>query len=42
METKMGGFAIGVATMLCALLTVGMMAYGPHILEWLERMPEQG
>jgi hypothetical protein len=42
METQMGGFVAGVTTTLCAILVISMMAFGPHILEWLDRTPEQG
>ena len=38
----MGGFVFGVTTTLCALLVIGMMAFGPDILEWIEHTPEQG
>jgi len=38
----MGGFVFGVTTTLCALLVVAMLAFGPDILEWIERTPEQG
>ena len=38
----MGGFVLGVMTTLCALLVAGMLAFGPDILEWIERTPEQG
>ncbi len=36
METEMAEFVLGVTTTLCVLLVVGMMAFGPHILEWIE------
>jgi hypothetical protein len=42
METEMGSFLLGVTTTLCALLVVAMLAFGPHILEWIEGTPEQG
>jgi hypothetical protein len=42
METAMGGFVFGVTTTLCVLLVGAMMAFGPHILEWLDRTSEQG
>lgn len=41
METAMGGFVLGVTTTLCVLLVGSMMAFGPHILEWIENS-EQG
>jgi hypothetical protein len=37
----MGGFVLGVTTTLCVLLVGAMMAFGPHILEWIEGSPEQ-
>ena len=36
METKLGGFLLGVTTTLCALLVLGMLWRGPQILEWVE------
>jgi hypothetical protein len=41
METAMGGFVLGVTTTLCVVLVGAMMAFGPDILEWIERT-EQG
>jgi hypothetical protein len=42
METAMGGFVLGVTTTLCVILVGAMMAFGPHILDWLDSTPEQG
>ena len=36
----MAGFVLGVATTLCVLLVGSMMAFGPHILEWIEGASE--
>jgi hypothetical protein len=36
METKLGGFLLGVTTTLCTLLVLGMLWRGPQILEWVE------
>lgn len=32
----MGDFALGVFVTLCAVLVVGMMAFGPQVLEWID------
>jgi hypothetical protein len=37
----MGGFVFGVTMTVCVLLVGAMMAFGPHILEWIEGSPEQ-
>jgi hypothetical protein len=37
----MGGFVLGVTTTLCVLMVGAMMAFGPHILEWIEGASEQ-
>jgi hypothetical protein len=39
METEMVGFVIAFAGTLMALLLVGMLGFGPRILEWIEGEP---
>ena len=39
METDLGEFVFGVFATLCVLIVVGMLAFGPQILEWLEGVP---
>lgn len=40
MEDELEGFLFGVTATICVLLVGSMMAFGPHILEWLDA-PEQ-
>jgi hypothetical protein len=39
METDLGDFVLGVFATLCALIVLGMLGFGPQILEWLEGVP---
>jgi hypothetical protein len=39
METELGGFIFGVTVTLCLMLVLGMLAFGPQLLEWIEGTP---
>ena len=36
METIVADFFVGIGVTLCLLMAIGMMGFGPQILEWLE------
>jgi hypothetical protein len=41
METKLLEILIAVMLTACALMVIGMLAFGPRILEWLEGAPRE-
>jgi hypothetical protein len=36
LEANLGGFALGLAAVLCFTMIIAMIGFGPDVLEWIE------